>query len=126
MESKVAGDVAWLLESLDDIMLNFQMNKPNILALDYQNERIARLKQKENVENDDFIKIVQKDIIVYGKYGGNYVWGEQQQDEVSSTMNKLSANIQKQMGDNAERDRSRRETSFEQYCEGEDNCNDCN
>ena len=90
-KSETDGDVVWLLESLEDIMMKFEHNKPNILALDDQNERIARLKQKENVGNDDFVKIVQKEISVYEKHGGLYLWGKEQQNEVSAMMTKVSA-----------------------------------
>ena len=91
-KSETAGDVVWLLESLEDIMMKFEKNKPNIVALDDQNERIARLRQgKENVGNDDFVKIVQKEISVYEKHGGLYLWGKEQQNEVSAMMSKVSA-----------------------------------
>ena len=48
-------------------MLKFEKNKPNILALDDQNERIAKLRQKENMENEAFIKLIQKELKVSEK-----------------------------------------------------------
>ena len=63
-KSEIDGDVLWLIAALDDIMLNFEKNIPNILALDDQNERIAKLRQKENMENEVFIKLIQKELKV--------------------------------------------------------------
>ena len=54
-KSKISGDVVRLKESLHDIILSFEKNKLNILALDDQNECIAKLRQKETMENDIFI-----------------------------------------------------------------------
>ena len=54
------GDAVWLLESLEDIMTNFEDEKPKILAMDDQMERIMRMKQGENTTNEDFFKQINK------------------------------------------------------------------
>ena len=88
-KSEVNGDVLWLLEALDDIMLNFENNKPNILALDDQNERIAKLRQKESMGNEVFIKLIQKELKVLEKHGGSYLWGTDQEKEKDQMMNNV-------------------------------------
>ena len=39
-EAEVNNNVVWLMETLEDIMVNFEEIKPNVLALDNQLERI--------------------------------------------------------------------------------------
>ena len=64
------GDVIWLMESLDDIIVKFERVKPNILSLDDQLERIMLLRQNESTSNEDFIKMVKKEVDIFEKHGG--------------------------------------------------------
>jgi len=75
------GDSLWLLGSLEDIMINFEEVKPKILAIDDQMERIMRLKQGEST-NEDFLKQVVKELKMYEKHGGDFLWGNTQDTEV--------------------------------------------
>ena len=77
--SKAESDynVVWLLKELEDIMLNFEDISPKILAMDDQLERIIKLRQG-NQENEDFIKLYLKEIKIYEKHGGKFLWGEHQ------------------------------------------------
>jgi len=75
------SDSLWLLGSLEDIMINFEEVKPKILAIDDQMERIMRLKQGEST-NKDFLKQVVKELKVYEKHGGDFLWGNTQETEL--------------------------------------------
>jgi hypothetical protein len=76
-----ANDSLWLLGSLEDIMINFEEVKPKILAIDDQMEWIMRLKQGEST-NEDFLKQVVKELKVYEKHGGDFLWGSAQDTEL--------------------------------------------
>ena len=82
-------DVLWLLESLDDIMVNFEKVKPNELAIDDQMERIMNLKQSESAKNDDFINLVQKEVKVLEKHGGKFLWGTHHEEESKQKLDKI-------------------------------------
>ena len=56
------NDALWLLETLEDIMVNFEEVKPKILAIDDQMKRIMRLKQGESTTNEDFLKTTMKEL----------------------------------------------------------------
>jgi hypothetical protein len=75
------NDSLWLLGVLEDIMINFEEVKPKILAIDDQMERIMRLKQGEST-NEDFLKQVMKELKVYEKHGGDFLWGKAQETEL--------------------------------------------
>ena len=70
-----SNDLIWLLEAMQDIMIRFEEIKPKILCMDDQMERIARIKQGENTTNEDFLKQALKQIKVYEKHGGRFLWG---------------------------------------------------
>ena len=67
--------MTWLLNALDEIMVRFEEVKPKILSLDDQMERIMKMKQGGETTNKDFLKTVTKEIKVYEKHGGNFLWG---------------------------------------------------
>ena len=68
------NDSIWLLEFLEDILINFEDVKPKTLVIDEQMERIMKFKQGESI-NEDFLKQVQKELNVYEKHGGDFLWG---------------------------------------------------
>ena len=70
-------DLVWLLKAVEDIVLNFEETKPTILAVDDQMERIMSIKQGSST-NEDYIKTMTKEIKVYEKHGGNFLWGTHQ------------------------------------------------
>jgi hypothetical protein len=72
------NNVMWLLETLEDTMVNFEEVKPKILAIDDQMERIMKLKQGEST-NEDFLKQVMKELNVHDKHGGDFLWGSAQE-----------------------------------------------
>ena len=86
LEKELESDVIWLIESLDGIMVNFEDAKPNEIATEEQMERIVKLKQGENVSNENFIKLEQKEVKVYEKHGGKFMWGDRQQDEFGTAL----------------------------------------
>ena len=67
-------DALWLLKTIEDITLNFEETKPKLLAIDDQMERIMKIKQGDTT-NEDFIKMVSKELKVYEKHGGDF-YGE--------------------------------------------------
>jgi hypothetical protein len=85
-----ANDSLWLLGSLEDIMINFEEVKPKILAIDDQMERIMRLKQGEST-NEDFLKQVIKELKVYEKHGGDFLWGNAQDSELVNRVTSAKA-----------------------------------
>ena len=76
------NDSVWLLGTLEDIMINFEYVKPKTLAIDEQMDCIMKLKQGEPT-NTDFLKQVQKDLKVYKKHGGDFLWGDAQDTELA-------------------------------------------
>ena len=82
----VAKSPVWLLSTLDDIMMGFEKISPSILAMDDQMCRIASLKQKESESNDDFVNSVRKEVKVYTKHGGKFLWGSQQDKDLESEL----------------------------------------
>ena len=55
--------------------------KPHTLAIDDQMERIMKLKQGKYT-NEDFLKQLQKELKVYKKHGGDFLWGCSQDTEL--------------------------------------------
>jgi len=74
-------DIVWFLETLDDIILKFEETKPKLLAIDDQMELVMTMKQG-NSTNEDFIKLMTKEVKVYTKHGGSFLWGKTQQLEL--------------------------------------------
>ena len=78
-----ASNVMWLLNALDEVVVRFEEVKPKILSLDDQMERIMKLKQGGETTNEDFLKTVVKEIKVYEKHGGHFLWGPTQEDQLA-------------------------------------------
>src|SRR5210317_1239711 len=76
----------WLLATLDDIMMGFEKVSPTILAMDDQMCRIANLKQKESETNNDFVNGVMKEVKVFNKHGGKFLWGSKQDEELKKEL----------------------------------------
>ena len=84
-------NVIWLLNQIDNIMLNFEESKPKLIAINDQMERIMRLKQGDTT-NEDYIKNVIKELKVYEKHAGDFLWGTTQKDAYTAeTKAKLDA-----------------------------------
>ena len=77
------SDVVWLLQALEDIMSSFEEVIPNVLSLDDQLERIIKLRQG-SASNEDFIKIVQKEVKIFEKHGGALLWGQKQEEQLKA------------------------------------------
>ena len=75
-------DALWLLCTLDDVMLDFQKIKYPVFAVDDQMENIMTRRQKTTDTNEEFVKSFMKDIKVYEKYGGKFLWGEHQEKQL--------------------------------------------
>ena len=80
------GDVIWLINSLDDIIVKFEKVKPNTLCLDDQLERIMSMRQKGNMSNEDFIKAVKKETDIYEKHGGTFLWADNEKDKLEKML----------------------------------------
>ena len=76
------NDSVWLLETLEDIMINVEDVNPNTLVIDEQMERIMKLKHGEST-NEDLLKQVQKELKLYKKNGGDFFWGDAQDTELA-------------------------------------------
>ena len=75
-------DPLWLLNTLEDIMVNFEDEKKEVLALDDQVKRIVALKQGDS-SNEDFVKLATKELKIYEKRGSVYLWGKSSNERLS-------------------------------------------
>ena len=75
------NDIVWLLSALEDIMIKFEEDKPVTLAIDDQMEHIMKLKQGD-ATHEDFIKLYMKELKIYEKHGGDFLWGKIQQESL--------------------------------------------
>ena len=82
------GDLLWLLSKLEDIILSFEDITPIVLSMDDQLERIMKLRQGTQ-ENELYLKTMIKEIKIYEKHGGRFLWGKHQEDQLEKTMTKL-------------------------------------
>ena len=96
-------DAVWLLKAMEDIILNFEETKPKLLAIDVQMEAIMRLKQG-NTTNEDFIKTVSKELRVYEKHGGDFLWGKTQEQAMVLRMKIATAEYEKSKGSPIDKD----------------------
>ena len=91
----------WLLKTVEDIVLNFEETKPKLLAIDDQMERIMKLKQG-NTTNEDFVKTVEKELKVYEKHGGDFLWGKTQINEMTKRLKLAVDEFEKNKGSPAD------------------------
>ena len=82
-DAEASSNVEWMINTFDDIMSNFEEITPNILSLDDQMERIMKIRQG-NLSNKDFIKVIQKEIKIYEKHGGSFLWGKKQDERLAA------------------------------------------
>jgi hypothetical protein len=75
----------WLLTQLEDIMVRFEKVNPKLLTVDNNQRmhRIMNLKQGE-ATNEDFVKLVVKELKVYEKHGGIFVCGGGQKSDLKT------------------------------------------
>ena len=86
------GDVIWLMESLDDIIVKFERVKSNTLSLDDQLERIMSLRQNESRSNEDFIKMVKKEVDIFEKHGGIFLWTANEEKKLKKQLEDVVQN----------------------------------
>eukprot|EP00557_Chaetoceros_sp_GSL56_P004583 CAMPEP_0176503500 /NCGR_PEP_ID=MMETSP0200_2-20121128/15397_1 /TAXON_ID=947934 /ORGANISM="Chaetoceros sp., Strain GSL56" /LENGTH=435 /DNA_ID=CAMNT_0017902797 /DNA_START=426 /DNA_END=1731 /DNA_ORIENTATION=- len=75
----------WLLTQLEDIMVRFEEIKPKLMAIDDQMHRIMNLRQGDST-NEEFVKLVAKELKVYEKHGGEFLWGMKQRKDVETRL----------------------------------------
>ena len=90
-----SNDAVWLLGILEDIMIKFEEDKPKTLAIDDQMERIMRLKQGD-MSNEDFLKLCQKELKIYEKHGGDFLWGIAQKEALEEEITKQKEDFKKE------------------------------
>ena len=83
VKAEESSNVEWLFEALEDVMVNFEDVKPKVLAMDDQLERIMKLRQG-STSNEDFIKLIQKELKLFEKHGGSFLWGKTQEEQLCS------------------------------------------
>jgi hypothetical protein len=70
------NDPIWLLTQLEDIMVRFEKVNPKLLTVDNQRMlRIRNLTKQGEATNEDFVKMVVKELKMYEKHGGDFLWG---------------------------------------------------
>ena len=75
--ANTANNAIWLLKIIEDIIVNFEETKPKLLALDDQMELIMKFTQG-SLSNEDFIKTFVRELKIYEKHGGDFLWGTTQ------------------------------------------------
>lgn len=66
-------------------MARFEEVKPKLLAVDDQMHCIMNLKQGDT-SNEDFVKLLSKELKVYEKHGGDFLWGQKQKSDLESLL----------------------------------------
>ena len=79
-------------------MIRFEEIKPKILCMDDQMEIIVRMKQGENTTNEDFLKQALKEIKVYEKHGGSFLWGSSQEKLLAEELEKAKVEYASEQG----------------------------
>jgi hypothetical protein len=84
-------DPIWLLTQLEDIMVRFEEVKPKLLAVDDQMQRIMNMRQGTDSTNEEFVKLLIKELKVYEKHGGDFLWGEKQESDLDEVLKRKMA-----------------------------------
>ena len=117
-KKETEGDLIWLLEALDDIVVKFEKVKPRVLSLDDQLERVMTMRQSERMNNDDFINLMKKEVDIYEKHGGRFLWADKEDKEVETRLKefeKLKAdNKQKVAASEKESEKERIQTEIKE------------
>ncbi len=94
VKANKGNDAIWLLEAIEDIMINFEETKPKTQSLDDQMERIMSLRQGQE-SNAEFIKLIVKELKVYEKHGGDFLWGKPMTDELDGKLSEVKEKYKK-------------------------------
>jgi hypothetical protein len=62
-------------------MVRFEEVKPKVLAVDDQMQHIMNMRQGD-ATNEEFVKLLMKEMKVYEKHGGDFLWGEKQKNDL--------------------------------------------
>ena len=109
------GDLIWLLEALDDIVVKFKTVKPRFLSLDDQLERIMTMRQSERMNNHDFLNLMKKEVDIYEKHGGRFLWADKEVETRLKEFVKLKAdNKQKVIASEKESEKERIQTEIKE------------
>lgn len=96
-KAEEGSDPIWLLTQLEDIMVRFEEVKPKLLAIDDQMHRIMNLRQGDST-NEDFVKLLVKELKVYEKHGGDFLWGDTQKNELKQVIEDHETDYKKTHG----------------------------
>ena len=70
-------DLLWLMGNLNDIMVGFVEGvKPETLVMDEQLGKVYNMKQKPGETNEEFFKVFLREVEVYEKRGGKFLWSK--------------------------------------------------
>ena len=97
-DASASKDTVWLLEVIEDVMINFEETKPKIASLDDQMEKIMVMRQG-NEANDEFIKLWNKELKVYEKHGGDFLWGKPLNEELDDKVEEMKNEYKTETGD---------------------------
>ena len=114
-KKETEGDLIWLLEALDDIVVKFKTVKPRFLSLDDQLERIMTMRQSERMNNHDFLNLMKKEVDIYEKHGGRFLWADKEVETRLKEFVKLKAdNKQKVIASEKESEKERIQTEIKE------------
>ena len=88
-KAESSSNIEWLLEQIEDIVLSFEEVMPKPLALDDQMERIMGMKQTPEMGNEDFIKVMEKELKVFEKHGGRFLWGKEEDSLLKKSVREM-------------------------------------
>ena len=81
-------DAIWILQTLEDIITNFKEDRKKEIALDEQMAKIMSLKQKEEETNEDFVKSFWREVKIYVRHGGFFMWAKHHKKRLDEEVEK--------------------------------------
>jgi hypothetical protein len=82
-------DLLWLMGNLNDIMVGFVEGvKPETLVMDEQLGKVYNMKQKPGETNEEFFKVFLREVEVYEKRGGKFLWSKMMDKRLVQAMKK--------------------------------------
>lgn len=94
-KAETEKDIMWLLSDLNDIMSNFEENRHPVLVVDDLNEKIMKMKQKEDKLNKDFVKSMLREMKQLERCtsGIGLLWGKSQQKDLDDQITEMETKL---------------------------------
>ena len=86
-KAKGDGNPIWLMESLESVMTEYETVNSPAQSIDQSLQRIMTVHQQQNEPNDDFVQRVYKEIKIFDKRGGDFMWGPHYESILDADIN---------------------------------------